>query len=101
MPNLRDHAESTRHVELGESSNLRLADPTRQVGPARVHRKHPLERHLTDLVNVPAPSTPMARYSAPLQRPALQQTLTHTPTTPTPPSPYPTSRHLGTLGSVR
>lgn len=84
--------KALRRELLRDHSNLRLADPTGQVGPTRVYRKHPFERTLTDLVNIPAPTAPVARYSSPLQRAALQRTLDLTPTGRRPPSPYPRAR---------
>ena len=74
-------ARTLRRELLRDTSILRIADPTQQVGPTQVLRYHPLERHLTDLINVPPPSTPVATYSSPLQRAALRQTLDVTPTT--------------------
>ena len=81
-----------RRELLRDTSNLRLADPTKAIGPTRVYRKHPLERCLTDLVNVQAPSEPVARYVSPLERAALRATLEMTPTSRRPPSPYPRAR---------
>jgi hypothetical protein len=60
-------AKALRRELLRETSSLRIADPTGQVGHTRVYRKHPLERALTDLINLPAPqsrSTPV-RCSGP------------------------------------
>lgn len=61
-----------------------------------MHRYHPLERTLTDMVNLPSPSTPVAKYSSPLQRAALRATLDVTPTSQRAPTPYPAARAVGT-----
>jgi hypothetical protein len=84
--------KALRRELLRDTSNLRLADPTKAIGPTRVYRKHPLERCLSDLVNVQAPSESVARYVSPLQRAALRATLEMTPTSRRPPSPYPRAR---------
>lgn len=67
-------------------------DPTNQVGRTRVHRYHPLERSLTDLLNMPGPSVPVAKYASPLQRAALRGTLDVTPTARRATIPYPAAR---------
>jgi hypothetical protein len=85
-------AKALRRELLRDTSNLRLADPTREVGPTRVPRGHPLERSLTELVNVPPPSVPEASHVSPLQRAALRATLEATPTSRRAPSPYPQPR---------
>lgn len=81
-----------RRELLRGGSNLRDANPTHQAGPLRVGRWSPLDTTLTDLVDLPAPSEPAARYSNPLQRAALKQTLDITPTSPRPPTPFPAAR---------
>ena len=85
-------ARSLRRELLRGNSNLRIADPTNQVGATRVARRSHLEAALTDLVNQPPPTEPVSRFSTPLQRAALRQTLDVTPTRPRPPSPYPAAR---------
>jgi hypothetical protein len=85
-------AKALRRELLRNSSNLRMEDPTQQVGRTRLHRYHPLERSLTDMVNVPSPSAPVAKYSNPLQRAALRATLDVTPTSRRAPNPYPAAR---------
>ena len=66
-PELHELANATHEVTqnlgrvlrrelLRDTSNLRIADPTHQVGDTRVHRGTGLEARLTDLVNQPAPS---------------------------------------------
>ena len=89
-------AKALRRELLRDAGNLRLDDPTKLVGPTRVHRRHPLERVLTDMVNVPAPSAPVAQYASPLQRAALRQTLDVTATSRRGPSPYPRARGAAT-----
>jgi hypothetical protein len=84
--------KALRRELLRDTSNLRLADPTTDVGPTRVPRRHPRERSMTDLINVPAPSEPVARHVSPLQRAALRATLEVTPTSRRTPSPYPQAR---------
>lgn len=88
--------KALRRELLRDTTTLRMDDPTKQVGRTRVYRRHPLERALTDLVNVPAPSAPVARYSSPLQRAALRATLDVTPTSRRAPSPYPKARAAAT-----
>ena len=86
-------AKAMRRELLRSNSNLVDADPKRATGPSRVNRRSPLETTLTDLVNLPAPSEPATRFSNPLQRAALQQTLHLTPTPSAhPPMPFPAAR---------
>lgn len=89
-------ATSLRRELLRGNSNLLDADPTVPAAPSRVTRYSPVDRTLTDLAALPAPSEPAARFSNPLQRAALQQTLNLTPTlTSGParaPTPFPTAR---------
>ena len=59
---------------------MRIADPTKQVGNTRVYRGSGLEAALTDLINLPAPCTPVSSYSNPINRSALRATLDMTPT---------------------
>ncbi|KRF07320.1 hypothetical protein ASG88_00180 [Nocardioides sp. Soil777] len=87
-------ATTMRRELLRDTSNLRMEDATRQVGRTRVHRRHPLERSLTDLVNLPTPSAPIATYISPRQRAALSTTLAVTPTGHRAPSPYPAPVNL-------
>lgn len=84
--------KALRRELLRGNSNLIDAHP-RHDSPVRVGRRSRLEATVTDLVNLPEPSQPVARFSNPLQRAALQQTLNLTPTPSTrPPTPFPTSR---------
>lgn len=73
-------ATSLRRELLREDSNLRLADPSQQVGPTRVHRRSPLERALTELVNASGPLPHQERRPTAVQRAVLQQTVDTTPT---------------------
>jgi hypothetical protein len=97
----RNLGRSLRRELLRSTSNLRDGHPRHADGPLRVGRGSRLEATLTDLVNMPAPTSPVARFSTPLQRAALRHTLDMTPTAPRPPSPYPAARSLGTSGSGR
>lgn len=82
-----------RRELLRNNSNLIDAHPRHHDGPVRVGRHSRLETTLTDLVNMPAPSEPAARFSSPLQRAALQQVLNLTPSSSTrPPTPFPAAR---------
>lgn len=82
-----------RRELLRTNSNLVDAHPRHREGPVRVGRRSRLEATLTDLVNMPAPSEPAARFSNPLQRAALQQSLNLTPTPSSrPPTPFPAAR---------
>ncbi len=84
--------KALRRELLRGNSNLIDAHP-RHDSPVRVRRRSRLEATVTDLVNLPEPSQPVARFSNPLQRAALQQTLDLTPThSSRPPTPYPASR---------
>lgn len=84
--------KALRRELLRGNSNLIDAHP-RHDSPVRVGRRSRLEATVTDLVNLAEPSQPVARFSNPLQRAALQQTLNLTPTPSTrPPTPFPTSR---------
>lgn len=79
-----------RRELLRDSTNMRIADRTQRIGYTRIHRGHPLERCLTDLIALPAPSTPVARCHYPLHRAALRASLDLTPTASTPPpTPFP------------
>ncbi|WP_193604802.1 hypothetical protein [Nocardioides dongkuii] len=62
-----------------DDSNLRLADPSGQVGPTRVHRNAPLDRALTALVQDSQPVGHDASMVS-VQRAVLQQTVDTTPT---------------------
>ena len=85
--------KSLRRELLRTNSNLVDANPLHVDGPVRVARYSRLEASLTDLVNMPAPSEPATRFSNPLQRAALQQSLNLTPTTSArPPTPFPAAR---------
>jgi len=85
--------KALRRELLRSNSHLVDAAPHRRNGPARVNRRSPIETTLTDLVNMPAPNEPVARFSNPLQRAALQQSLNLTPTTSSrPPTPFPAAR---------
>jgi hypothetical protein len=85
---------SLRRELLRPNSNLRDGNPRHEVKPVRVGRGSRLEATVTDLVNLPAPKAPAARFSTPLQRAALRQTLDVTPTHRRPPSPYPAARSV-------
>jgi hypothetical protein len=87
---------SLRRELLRSNSNLRDGNPRHDDGPIRVGRRSRLEATLTDLVNMPAPQSPVAQFSNPLQRAALRQTLDMTPTAPRPPSPFPAARSSDT-----
>lgn len=84
--------KALRRELLRGNSNLIDAHP-RHDSPVRVGRRSHLEATVTDLVNLPEPSQPVARFSNPLQRAALQQTLNLTPTpSARPPTPFPAPR---------
>jgi hypothetical protein len=87
---------SLRRELLRTNSNIHDGNPRHAGGPVRVGRRSRLEVTLTDLVNVPAPRSPVTQFSNPLQRAALRQTLDLTPTAPRPPSPFPAARSIGT-----
>jgi len=85
--------KSLRRELLRDNSNLVDAHPRHKNGPVRVGRRSRLETTVTDLVNLPAPSAPAAKFANPLQRAALQQTLNLTPSSPVrPPPPFPAAR---------
>ncbi len=85
--------KALRRELLRANSNLIDAHPRHREGPVRVGRRSRLETTLTDLVNMPAPSEPVTRFSNPLQRASLQQTLNLTPTSsPRTPTPFPAAR---------
>jgi len=92
---------SLRRELLRSTGNLRDGHPRHEDGLARVGRRSRLEATLTDLANMPAPKSPVAQFSSPLQRAALRETLEMTPTAPRPPSPYPAARSLRTSGRGR
>lgn len=85
-------ATSLRRELLRDDSNLGMAHPIHQSRIVRVGRRSALDAALTDLVNVPAPTTPISEYTAPLQRAALRGTLDLTPTESRPPAPYPAAK---------
>jgi hypothetical protein len=85
-------AKALRRELLRSSSNLLDAHPCHLEGPVRVGRRSRLEATLTDLINIPGPSEPAARFSTPLQRAALQQSLDLTPSTSRTPAPFPAAR---------
>jgi len=87
-------ARSLRRELLRANSNLRIADPTNQIGATRIVRDSPLEASLTDLVNQPAPTAPVTPFNSALQRAALRQTLDLTPNEDLVPSPYPQNHSL-------
>jgi hypothetical protein len=93
--------KALRRELLRTNSNLRDGSPRHAGGPVRVGRGSRLEATLTDLVHMPAPKSPVAQFSNPLQRAALRQTLDMTPTAPRPPSPFPAARSLSTSGYGR
>ena len=82
-------AKSLRRELLRDDSNLGRAHPIHQSRIVRVGRRSALDAALTDLVNVPAPTTPISEYTAPLQRAALRGTLDLTPTESRAPAPHP------------
>lgn len=93
--------KALRRELLRTNTNLVDANPRYEDGPRRVPRRSPLETTLTDLVNMPAPSEPAARFTDPLQRMALQQTLNLTPiVSARTPSPFPLARPA-TYGAPR
>lgn len=81
-------------LELVRSNgNLVDASPRHRDGPARVGRWSRLTTTVTDLVNLSAPREPVSRFTNPLQRTALQQTLDQSPTSGSrTPSPFPAAR---------
>jgi hypothetical protein len=84
--------KALRRELLRGTSNLRDGHPRHQDGPVRVGRGSRLETTLTDMVNLPAPSEPVARFTSPLQRAALRQTLDLTPSASRTPTPFPAAR---------
>lgn len=90
--------KALRRELLRTNSNLRDGNPRHEEGPVRVGRRSRLVATLTDLINMPAPKSPVAQFNNPLQRAALRQTLDMTPTASQPPSPFPAARNLGTSG---
>ncbi len=93
--------KSLRRELLRSNSNILDGNPRHAGGPVRVGRRSRLEATITDLVNMPAPRSPVTQFNNPLQRAALRQTLDMTPTAPRPPSPFPAARTLGTSGHGR
>lgn len=92
--------KALRRELLRGNSNLIDAHP-RHDSPVRVKRRSHLEATVTDLVNLPEPDQPVARFANPLQRAALQQTLNLTPTSSSrPPTPFPAARSA-TYGAAR
>ncbi|EON25010.1 hypothetical protein CF8_0909 [Nocardioides sp. CF8] len=88
-----DLGKGLRRELLRNNSNLVDAHPRHADGPVRVGRNSRLETTLTDLVNMPAPNAPAARFSNPLQRAALQQALNLTPSSSARmPMPFPAAR---------
>ena len=89
----RNLGRALRRELLRGNSNLIDAHPRHRDGPVRVGRRSRLETTLTDLVNMPTPNEPVARFSNPLQRAALQQALNLTPTSSARlPTPFPAAR---------
>ena len=84
--------KALRRELLRGNSNLIDAHPRHHDGPVRVGRRSRLETTLTDLVNMPTPNEPVARFSNPMQRAALKQGLDLTPTTAKAPMPFPAAR---------
>lgn len=85
--------KALRRELLRGNSNLIDAHPRHRDGSVRVGRRSRLETTLTDLVNMSAPSEPVARFSNPLQRAALQHALNLTSTSSArPPTPFPAAR---------
>lgn len=73
-----------RRELLRDDSNLRLADPSGEVGPTRSHRRSPLDRAIGDLIKASMPSLPPAAHNVSVQRTVLQHALHTTPTRPAP-----------------
>ena len=73
-----------RRELLRDDSNLRLADPSGEVGPARGYHKSPLDRAIGDLIKTSMPTLPPAAHSVSVQRAVLQHSLDTTPTRPGP-----------------
>lgn len=71
-----------RRELLRDDSNLRLADPSGEVGPARGYHKSPLDRAIGDLIKASMPTMPRATHSVSVQRSVLQRALDATPTRP-------------------
>lgn len=71
-----------RRELLRDDSNLRLADPSGEVGPARGYHKSPLDRAIGDLIKASMPTLPRAEHSVSVQRTVLQRALDATPTSP-------------------
>ena len=92
--------KALRRELLRTNTNLVDDNPRYEDGPRRVVRRSPLEVAVTDLVSMPAPSHPAAAVSHPLQRLALQQRLTLTPTSASsrPPLPFPMAHGAGSGG---
>jgi len=97
----RNLGRSLRRELLRANSSLRDGHPRHGDSPVRIGRRSRMEATLTDLVNMPAPTSPVAQFSSPLQRAALRETLDLTPTARRPPSPYPAAMNLGTSGHGR
>ena len=83
----RNFGAALRRELVREDSNLRLADPTQQVGAARVTRRSGLGRALTTLIDDSTPERP-STPSVDVQRAVLQHTVDTTPTAKRP-SPRP------------
>lgn len=86
---------SLRRELTRPGSNLRDARPALEDAPFQIGRRSALLATLTDLLHSPAPTTPMAAYSVPLQRAALRQTLDLSPTASRPPAPFPAASTPG------
>jgi hypothetical protein len=70
---IQNAAKALRRELLRDTSNLRLADPTKEVGPTRVPRGHPLERLLTELINVSPQVSRLWSTSAPYNGPCCER----------------------------
>ena len=84
--------KSLRRELLRANSNLRDGHPRHEYGPVRVGKSSKLETTLTDLVKMPQPNEPVARFSNPLQRAALKHVLDETPSPTGAASPFPAAR---------
>ncbi|MCX6398400.1 MAG: hypothetical protein NTX33_00520 [Propionibacteriales bacterium] len=89
----RNLGRALRRELLRTNSNLVDAHPRHREGPVRVGRRSRLEATLGDLVNMSAPTEPATRFSNPMQRAALRQSLELTPSsTSRTPTPFPAAR---------
>jgi hypothetical protein len=81
-------SECLRNELFRHSGNLRVRDHLGEIGHTRLPHGHPLDVALTDLRNMPPPSTPVTHYQVALHRAALRSTLEQTPTATQVPEPF-------------